>query len=305
MALIDRYDNTHGRIAAVGMFDGVHGGHRCLLDTLSAHGHRLGLQPVAVTFRNHPRTLTSGDTMAMLSTLDEKLRRLEAEGVDVILLDFDEDLRMMSAGEFMAMLARDYGVEAMVIGFNNRFGHDRPDSIEAYGELGKKCGIKVFAADEFKCGSVSKVSSSAIRSLLGDGRVEEAACLLGRPYVIEGSVVHGKELGRKLGFPTANIEPLCHGILVPANGVYAVRVALADGSVWPGMLNIGHRPTVDGDDAPRSIEVHIIGFDGDIYGSLVAVEFVAFLRHEQAFTSLEALKGQLAADARRTVAAVG
>lgn len=305
MALIDRPDNTHGRIAAVGMFDGVHGGHRCLLDTLSAHGRRLGLKPVAVTFRSHPRTLTSGSTMAMLSTLDEKLRRLDAEGVDVVLLDFDEKLRMMSAGEFMAMLARDYGVKAMVIGFNNRFGHDRPATIDDYRKLGQQCGIEVFAADEFKCDAAPKVSSSAIRRLIGEGRVEGAARLLGRPYAIEGIVVHGKELGRKIGFPTANIEPVDPSILVPGNGVYAARVALADGSVWPGMLNIGHRPTVDGDNAPRSIEVHIIGFDGDIYGTRVAVEFVAFLRHERAFPSLEALKEQLSADARLTVATVG
>lgn len=295
-------DNSRNRIAAVGMFDGVHLGHRSLVATLTARGNELGLTPTAVTFTNLPRkVVNASDSTELLSSIDEKIAMLTEAGIeDVILLDFDAELRRMSAHDFMAMLARDYSVRAMVIGFNNRFGHDRPADIDTYSAIGKEVGIQVIRADEFQDTKVAHVSSSTIRNLLKHHNVAEARRLLGHPYTLTGTVVHGKEIGRSIGYPTANVEPDAEAHrLIPGRGVYAVTVTLPDGTTHPGMLNIGHRPTVEKNMSPVTIEVHIMDFTGDIYYDRVSINFIEFMRHEQQFASLDALKSQLAADASR------
>lgn len=296
--LLTKPDHSTRRIVSVGMFDGVHEGHRSLLRDLACHATELGLTPAAVTFRCHPRHLVKpGVRVAMLMSLDERIEKLYQCGItDVILLDFDGHLRMMSAHDFMAMLHDDYNVDAIVMGFNNRFGHDRPENAEDYRKIGDSIGVRVYTASEYRCETSEAVSSSAVRHLLAGGEVEKAAKLLGHPYRLYGKVVHGKELGRTIGFPTANIKPADNDSIVPGNGVYAVKVHIPDGQTRTGMLNIGHRPTVDSPYAPPSIEVNIFDYEGDLYDKPVAVDFIAFMRHEQAFQSVDDLRRQLIAD---------
>ncbi len=282
------------------MFDGVHAGHCHLIDMLGRQAAARSLQPVAVTFTAHPRALTDPEgAPRMLSSYRQRIGELVAAGAaGVIMLDFDERLRSMSALDFMAMLRRDYNVRALLLGYNNRFGHDRPEGIEAYRALGREIGMEIVEADEYRAGNDARhVSSSEVRRCLSRGDVAGAAILLGHEYTIEGTVEHGKQLGRSIGFPTANIHPCDPRRIIPANGVYAVRVTLPDGTVRAGMMNIGHRPTVDAPDAPPSIEVHILDFDGDLYGQEVSVSFVARLRDEKRFPGVEKLREQLAADA--------
>lgn len=304
--LLTKPDRSTRRIVSVGMFDGVHEGHRALLRNLCDHAAALRLTPAAVTFRSHPRHFVKPcSRVAMLMSVADRVEKLSEYGVkDIILLDFDEHTRMMSARDFMKMLHDDYNVDAIVMGFNNRFGHDRPEGADAYRDIAGSLGIKLYTADEYHSEAAPAVSSSTVRQLLADCDVNKAAALLGHPYRLSGTVAHGKELGRTIGFPTANIEPCDNDSVIPGNGVYAVIVHLPDGSTRPGMLNIGHRPTVDSPYAPPSIEVNIFDYDADLYNKPVAVDFIAFMRHEQAFQSLEELKRQLSDDrdeARRLI----
>ena len=296
---IERGDIRAPRIAAIGMFDGVHTGHRHLIDTLITHGNRLNLSPAVVTFANHPRDLIHPkEAPSMLTTPDERCRHLAATSIEgIIMLPFDDELRRMSAFDFLKMLRDDYNVRALVLGFNNHFGHDHPTEEAEYDALGERAGVKIFHAGEYRDGSGDKISSSVIRKLLLNGDIAPANVMLGYRYRLSGTVVHGKELGRTIGFPTANILPSSPRRLVPANGVYAVRAHLSDGSVYPAMVNIGHRPTVDSPTAPKSIEAHIIGFHGSIYGETVELEFIKFLRKERRFDSLDELRHQLTLDA--------
>lgn len=299
MDILSASDVTRPRIAAVGMFDGVHAGHRHLIDVLCRAGDERGLSPTVVTFRNHPRLVVNPDArIEMLSTLDERLEMLSRAGVEgCILLDFDDRLRTMSARGFIVMMRDDYCVKAMVMGFNNRFGHERNLDMGDYMRIGSEEGIEIICADEYRSSETPAVSSSTVRGLLHECRVGEVTALLGRPYSITGRVVHGKKLGRKLGFPTANIKPVDESVLIPGNGVYAAFATIHDGSRLPAILNIGHRPTVDGCESPINLEVHIMGYDGDLYGTGMRIEFMAFLRKEMRFAGLDALKAQLNRDA--------
>lgn len=291
-------------VVAVGMFDGVHAGHRHLLAHLRALADRLGLRPVVVTFADHPlRVIRPSAAPPLLTSVAVKERLLRAEGVEVVTLSFDSALRRLSAREFMALLRDRFGARMLLLGFNNHFGHDRLTDLDDYRRIGSRLGIDVERAPEWRHDREHRVSSSAIRGLLLDGDVERAADLLGRRYRLTGRVVHGKELGRRLGYPTANVDPDPESLLVPADGVYAAIVTLPDGERRPGMLNIGHRPTVDTPDAPVSVEVHVIGYDGDLYGRRISIDFIKRLRGEHRFDSLDELRDALAADARATMEA--
>ncbi|MEY8607354.1 riboflavin biosynthesis protein RibF [Muribaculum intestinale] len=304
MLITAPYDHTHLRMATIGTFDGVHLGHRALLSQLTEEAHAAGLIPTVVTFTSHPRrNITPADAPPMLMSPRQRAKAIMSAGAeDVILLDFNEKMRMMSAREFMEMLHTSYSVEALLMGFNNSFGHDRPRGLDTYRAIGEETGVRIIGASELTVDGYCRVCSSEARELLLKGRPEEAARILGAPYRIIGRVVHGKELGRKIGFPTANIEPLDEECLIPANGVYAAAVTLADSTTYPAMLNIGHRPSVDTPLAPISIEAHILGFNGDIYGTTVAVDFLRYMRPEHKFPSLDALRSRLAEDAAAVMA---
>lgn len=303
--------SAQGRVAVVGMFDGVHTGHRHLFDQLAGAARDHGLEPLVITFSNHPLDLVAPRRAPrLLLSPGEKLRELvAATGAKVIMLPFDEALRHTTTREFLETLHQRHAVTMMLLGFNNRFGHDAPDDFDTYRRLGRETGVEILQADE-KPGA----SSSEIRSLLAHGDAEAASRLLGRPYFITGHVERGRQIGRTIGFPTANLVPDDPRRLVPANGVYACLAHIpALSNKWhpdcrephrpvffPAMVNIGRRPTI-ADGLPPTIEAHIIGLENtDLYGQEITLEFIARLRQEQRFDSLEALRAQLAAD-RETV----
>ncbi len=293
-------------IATIGMFDGVHRGHIALFERLRSEADRLGMQPCVVTFGHHPLSLIDpAKAPAMLMTPDDKAAAIRHCGIDrVIMLDFDSNLRALTAAGFMTLLRDRYGVKALLMGFNHRFGSDRIGSFSAYREIGRQLGIEVILADEMRDQSEpdARICSSAIRSAIAAGDIKSAAKMLGRRYSIAGKIMAGKQLGRTIGFPTANIELIDNEMLLPANGVYAVDVAMPDCSVTRGMLNIGVRPTVDTSADPKpSVEVHIIGWNGDLYGQRLRVEFISRLRDERRFDSIDALKSQLGDDLRNAM----
>lgn len=281
-----------GRVAAIGTFDGVHTGHRAVLRHLVDYATEHKLQPVAITFRRHPLALIDPEREpAELTPLWKKMKLLEEAGVTPIVVEFDENLRHTTAREWMKRLREDYGVKALVMGYDHTFGSDGVNmSLEDYRKLGAEEGITVIAGEEVK-----GVSSSAIRKAVKNGEMEKAHEMLGRPFSITSKVVEGNKLGHTLGFPTANIETP-EGVAIPKTGVYAAIVkTLHDGKKHKAMVNVGSRPTVRrGEDVV--IEAHILDWEGNLYGKDITVRFLKRLRDEQKFDTIEALKQQLAKD---------
>lgn len=285
-------------IAAVGMFDGVHRGHRFVVEQLCREAAARGLEPMLVTFRSHPlETLRPDAAPALLMGVDERCRLLREAGVARIeVLDF-EKIRRLTAEEFLSVLHHDFEVDVLMMGFNNHIGSDRRTAAS----LGRRCaGVEILLLPP--CSGNESVCSSETRRALTEGRVDDARLMLGRPYSLRGTVVHGKQLGRTLGFPTANIAPASPSALVPGPGVYAADIHL-EGEAAPrrAMLNVGDCPTVGGRNI--TIEAHIIGFDEDIYGRQVAIDFLSRLRDEQHFGSLDELREQLGRDRDAALAA--
>ena len=300
MNLITKPDTSVRRIAAVGMYDGVHLGHRYLIDYLGVEARSRGLVPSVVTFSRHPLSLVRPlEAPALLNTLEERVRLLgEAGASDIILLSFNESLRRMSAETFLRTLKRKYAIDALVLGFNNRFGHDGLKGMEPYRAIGERIGVEVIAAPEYR-GGAAPVSSSIIRRCLAEGRTAEAARALGAPYSITGRVTEGNRLGRTLGFPTANMIPPSAERLIPKAGAYAAYVTTPDGVRRPGVVNVGYRPTVSdaaGGERQISIEAHIIDFVGYIYDEEIKVEFVKYLRPERRFADTDKLASQIKDD---------
>ncbi len=249
-----------------------------------------------ITFPIHPRAvLQPGFHPNLLNTPEEKLAQLETTGVDYcIVLDFSIELSRLSAKEFITeVLKEKYHVKTLLIGYDHRFGHDRADDFEQYVVYGAACGMEVVKASPFGAGGIT-VSSSGIRDRLLNGHVEEAAELLSYPYTLTGFIVDGYKIGRKLGFPTANIAVENPDKVVPAIGVYAVWVEV-EGERHKGMLYIGDRPTLE-NGSDITLEVNILNFDRSIYNSRITVTFIAYVRGDIKFNSLDALKDQLAVD---------
>lgn len=306
MNLITTPDNGRRRVAAVGMYDGVHLGHRYLIDFLKLEGHHRSLEPAVVTFSRHPLSLVRPlEAPQLLNTLSDRVSLINAAGVDdIILLSFNDKLRRLSAEDFLKMLRKNFGIMTLVVGFNNRLGHDRVDSLEKFREIGAKAGVDVVLAPEYRhAGGAGAVSSSAIRHALLEGRPDTASELLGRPYWLEGTVVMGNKVGATIGFPTANIKVADDSVLIPLAGAYAAYVTTPDGVRRPAMVNIGFRPTVaaaepEAEQAPGklSIEAHIIDFNGYLYDDILKIEFVKYLRPERRFSSTAKLASQLKHD---------
>lgn len=284
-----------GVMATIGFFDGVHLGHRFLIDEVKAAAAQRGLPSAVITFPTHPRSvLQQAYQPRLLNSFADKLRLLATTGVDYcIVLDFTVALSQLSAEAFLQILATQWRVKGLVIGYDHRFGHDRRDGFEQYVEYGQRWGIEILKAAAFDAGHTA-VSSSEIRRLVQEGKVERAAQLLTYAYHISGRIVSGYKVGRTLGFPTANIQPDDPMQLLPGIGVYAVWVEVAGGR-YKGMLYIGSRPTLD-NGTQLSIEVHILHFSGDIYNDPIRVSFERFVRGDEKFGSLEALKAQLMRD---------
>lgn len=286
-------------VATVGFFDGVHLGHQYLLRQVQAEARRLGAAALAVTFAEHPRQVLSADYRpALLTTLPEKLELLRECGVDACaVLHFSKTMAALTSAQFMARYLRDaFGVRSLVVGYDHHFGSDTGATPADYQAEGRALGIDVVPATAFRTEEFT-VSSSTVRRLLEGGNVERARQCLGRPYVLGGTVVEGRHVGRDLGFPTANLRPSHPDKLVPGRGVYAIE-ATVGGRTYSAMLNIGWRPTLDDGRGP-TIEAHLFDFDGNLYGRELSLRFLHRLRDEQRFASLAELQAQLRADAVR------
>ncbi len=287
---------TKGLVATIGFFDGVHLGHRFLIEELKRVSEAEELPSAVITFSAHPRTVLQPDFHPnLLNTLDEKLVQLETTGLDYcIVMDFSEALSRLSAKEFITQVLKEQlNVKALLIGYDHRFGHDRTDGFEQYVAYAADCEMEVLKASPFETEAVT-VSSSAIRDKLLKGKVEDAAKLLSYPYSLTGDIVDGYKMGRKLGFPTANIVVNNPDKIVPAIGVYAVWVYV-EGEKHKGMLYIGDRPTLQ-NGSHITMEVNILNFNKDIYNNQITVAFISYIRGDYKFNSLEELKDQLVAD---------
>ena len=295
------------KAAVVGMFDGVHLGHRHLLGRLKEEAALRGMSPAVFTFPTHPLSVVNPAIAPRLLTSPvEKLSLLADNGITVsqtAFITFDEELRRLSASDFMRMLHDRYAVDFILRGFNNRFGTERDLTPTNYRRTAARCGIELMEADSFMLGGGEEtplpVSSSRIRQALEKGDIATANRMSGHPFRLTGTVVDGKRLGRTIGFPTANILPPHPWKLIPAHGVYVCAASL-DGRRMRAMVNIGTRPTVDGPDGRPTIEAHIIDFNGDIYGKAITLEFHHRLRDEIRFTSPARLALQLEADREST-----
>ena len=284
-------------VVATGFFDGVHPGHRLVIETLLSEARARGEQSLVVTFWPHPRAvLQSGaDSLRYLTSRAERVEMLKALGVDAVeTIPFSREFAALSAEQYLRMLCRDYQCSALVLGYDTRFGVEQagPEKIAA---LAAGMGLDAVITPPV-CVDGAPVSSTRIRTALEAGDVALASRLLGRPYRLHGVVVPGNRLGRTIGFPTANIklyEPL---MLVPRNGVYKTTVFTANGSSYTGMTNIGVRPTVS-DQKVLTIETYIFDFDEMIYGLDLTVDFISRIRDERKFASLQDLRLQLTADA--------
>lgn len=289
------------KFATIGMFDGVHRGHRRLIDCLKSEAVARGMEAAVFTFDRHPLSVIApGKAPASLMTVADKVAAIRQTGVETVeVLEFDEALRALTALEFLELLRDRFGVRALMMGFNHRFGSDRLSDLADYEAVGRRLGVEIVRADELRdADAAGTISSSAIRRALSAGDVADANRMLGYNYRLRGNVVSGKQLGRTIGFPTANISISGCGLLIPGKGVYAVDVTVGDSDErHRGMLNIGHRPTVDTSSAPAlSVEVHIIDWTGDLYGKEIAVEFIGRIRDEMRFSDLDALKRRLSQD---------
>lgn len=290
-------------VATIGFFDGVHLGHRYLINKVVDTARQQQLASVAVTFASHPRQVLQPQWHPqLLSTLQEKTTLLATTGIDrLVVLPFDSDMASLTARDFMYLiLYRQLGVKTLIMGYDNHFGHRQAGSTEGFDDYvayGREMGMTVLQGQPFDAADV-RVSSSKIRHFLTEGQVELAAQCLGRPYELSGTVVSGEHIGTGMGYPTANLQPADADKLIPASGAYAVLVRM-EGSreLKHGMMNIGNRPTFGGHH--KTLEAHIFYFDQDVYGQQLTVSFISRLRAEQRFDSPEALMAQLEDDSRR------
>jgi len=289
-------------VLTVGNFDGVHVGHRAIMDTVTGRAEAVGGEAAVYTFEPHPRkVLLPERAPRLLTTLDQKLERLEELGVDVVIVEpFDRSFASLPAERFVREILHEriHPVEVYV-GYDFRYGRDREGSMRTLTELGPHLGFAVTIIPEVTVGD-RDVNSTRIRELLEAGRVEEAAELLARPYCVRGEVVEGERRGRTIGFPTLNLAP--ENEILPARGVYAGRVRFLDpgdppqGAVLDSGTNVGRRPTFHEQEALVP-EAHLLDFEGDVYGRRVELTFEHHLRAERRFEGVEALRAQIARDA--------
>jgi len=296
-------DRGAGSVVSIGMFDGVHLGHRAILQTNVERARERGVKATVVTFRSHPKRLLLGRAPKTLTTLEHRLELFERAGIDhACALSFDEELRSMDALRFVRELCVEgLGAEAFVLGFDSKFGNGRKGTPELLGAEGFDVEVVPKVSIRGRA-----VSSTAIREAVELGDLEAARGMLGRRVSVFGRVVHGAHLGRELGFPTANLD--LHHELHPPPGVYAcrVRVLAKDGvGKHEGACNIGFRPTVTPEPSPRPlVEVHLFDFEGDLYGQRMELEFVKRLRGEKRFSGLKELTAQIAKDTEDARAAL-
>lgn len=293
-----------GSVVAVGAFDGLHRGHQALLSEVRQRAQALGCTPIVVSFEPLPRAYFSKEPVPRLSSVREKLLGFAAAGMEhTLLLRFNQALTAMSAEEFVQrVLVERLNVREVWVGADFRFGHKRAGDVAMLERIGKECDFVAHTMPAVLLEG-ERVSASRVRVLLSAGNFGAVTPLLGRPFVIEGKVEYGNQLGRTLGFPTANIH--LRDRVTPLHGIFAVRVGLGEGECsWPGVASLGTRPTVN-EVAEPLLEVHLFDFEGNLYGQRMAVEFVAKLRDEMKFDGLDALTAQMRHDERSAREALG
>jgi riboflavin kinase/FMN adenylyltransferase len=288
-----------GGALTIGNFDGVHLGHRALIDAARADAASLGGRSAALTFEPHPaKALNPEMAPRLITTLSHKLELLEACGLDATVVQtFDQSFASLSPRDFVdGTLLRDLGVRSVVVGEDFSFGKGRSGSVRELAVWLPEGGARLRLVHPVTLDGIP-ISSTRIREMLLEGRVEAAARLLGRPFDLDGTVVRGMGRGATIGWPTANVHSETE--LLPESGVYAVRVRLGDGSVLPGAANLGRKPTF-GEGGALTVEVHLIGHSGgSLLGTRLRVAFIARLRDEMRFPSIDALKAQIAKDVER------
>ena len=288
-------DRHRGSVVTIGTFDGMHLGHQALLTRLQEHGTRLSRPVMVLTFEPMPREflLAADQAPARLTSCRERWRILERLGCDFLwLLRFGTSLRCLSGEAFAELLARELRTPLVVVGHDFRFGRNGEATAETLAAAGQRLGFEIDVIPPVVVDG-ERVSSSGVRNALAAADFEQVRRWLGRPYAMTGRVVQGNRLGRSLGFPTANLQ--IERRRPPVHGIFAVRVRGAAGAPLPGVASLGTRPTVDGEHT--LLEAHVFDFSGDLYGREIEVEFVAKLREEERFPSLDALVAQMHADA--------
>ena len=293
---LDSFERLDYGVVTSGTFDGVHLGHKKILSRLREISEQSGGETVVLTFWPHPRTVVSEDSQSLqlLSTIDEKIELFSQLGIQhLLIVPFTRAFSELSSHEYIQQILVDkIGTKKLIIGYDHRFGRNREGSFEF---LQENCASYGFEVEEISREDIEHmaISSSRIRKDLITGHVSEANELLGRPYTLSGTVVKGKQLGRTIGFPTANLYLHESYKLVPMNGVYIIKV-IHNGNEYKGMLNIGVRPTVDG--TIRTIEAHLFDFNQEIYGEDLQLNLLHYLRPEQKFDNLDMLVRQINLD---------
>jgi len=290
-------------VVTLGIFDGVHRGHRVLLDRLVARAEEVKAESVVITFSPHPRLVLEQKNidLSFLTTIEEKMLLLEKANVDhVIIIEFNKQFSKISACDFIKdILVDKIGTKHLIIGYNHHFGRRGEGDFNTIKQCSESNAFRVEQVQGFHT-EEGAISSSSIREALLNGRLDEANRWLGYSYSVGGTIIEGRKIGRSIGFPTANINPDNQYKLIPGNGVYAVEVHLDD-KVYMGMLSIGSNPTVNADIRIRSIEVHILNYDTDIYGRKISVTFRKRLRDEKKFDNIELLTQQMELDKQDTL----
>lgn len=305
MVIHDGYENLNlvAPVVTLGIFDGVHRGHRTLLSSLVSRAKEAIGESVVITFSPHPRLILEKDHggLMFLTTMKEKQILLENEGIDhLLVLDFNKEFSRMHACDFVKeILVSKIRTKHLLVGYNHHFGNRGEGDFNTIVQCSESFDFKVEQVQGFQT-EEGAISSSIIRKALTEGRLDAANSMLGYNYSMSGEVVSGKQIGRSLGFPTANINPDDKHKLIPSNGVYAVEVKLKE-EEYPGMLSIGTNPTVNADSQKRSIEVNILNFEKDIYGDKITVVFRKWLRDEKKFNSIEELTKQMETDKQDTI----
>lgn len=294
---LDHISPLKNAVVTSGTFDGVHFGHQKILKRVVEAAKRENGESVVITFWPHPRLIlypNHGDGLKLLNTFDEKAKLIEQQGIDhLVTIPFTKEFSQLTSQEFIQQILIDkIGTKHLIIGYDHKFGKNREGSFEYLKTNASSYG---FAIEEIPRQDLEDVgvSSTLIRKNLEQGKVEISNTYLGRLYCTSGTVIHGDALGRKIGFPTANIQLNDSHKLIPADGVYAVKTVIK-GRLYKGMVNIGYRPTVDGQ--MHTIEVHIFNFDEAIYDEKIEIQFVKMLRKEIKFDNIDGLKNQLSKD---------
>ena len=283
-------------IFALGFFDGVHLGHQALLLACRHLARQAGCTPGAVTFTTHPEMLVQGKAPMLITSIEDRTRLLAGHGMmQLVALPFDAALRSMPWRDFLQMLRQEYDAAGFVCGDDFRFGYRGEGNPQLLADYCRENGLPWAVVPAQSCDGI-RISSTHIRQLLLEGRMEEAARFLGHPHILSGTVIKGRQLGRTIGIPTANLA-LPTGVLCPKLGVYACK-AIVDGTAYLAVTNIGTRPTVGGHHI--TVEPWLLDFDGDLYGKHLTLHFHAFLRPEQKFDSLEQLQAAIRENARQT-----